>query len=122
MRQSLRLVLSGAGFLCIGLGILGLFLPLLPTTPFLLLAAACFARSSERFHQQLINHRTFGPLILHYQRDRSIPARARWSAVVLLWVMLASSLLWVPLFWVQLLLVGIGLAVTFYLFQLKTAV
>lgn len=118
----MRVALSAVGFLCVGLGILGLFLPLLPTTPFLLLAAACFARSSERFHQRLISHQTFGPLILHYQKDRSIPARARWTAVFLLWLMLGSSLIWVPLLWVQVILAGIGLAVTCYLFRLKTAV
>ena len=62
------------GFLAVGLGAVGIVLPLLPTTPFLLLAAFCFARSSERLHDWLINHPTFGPPILDW-RDRGAIGR-----------------------------------------------
>ncbi len=74
----------------VGLGIVGAFLPLLPTTPFLLLAMACFARSSPAFHDWLINHRTLGPYIVDWERDRSIPFPAKITSVT----MMSASLAW----------------------------
>jgi uncharacterized membrane protein YbaN (DUF454 family) len=75
--QHRRAVYLVAGFVLVGLAIVGIFLPLLPTTPLLLLAAACFSRSSERCHRWLLNHRTFGPIILSWQESRCIPRRAK---------------------------------------------
>ena len=71
-----------AGFLFLGLGILGIFLPLLPATPFVLLAAACFARSSEKWHRWMLANDTFGPMILNWERNRCISRRVKWIAVV----------------------------------------
>lgn len=71
-----------AGFLFLGLGILGIFLPLLPATPFVLLAAACFARSSEKWHRWMLANDTFGPMILNWERNRCISCRVKWIAVV----------------------------------------
>lgn len=65
------------GFVATGCAIIGAILPLVPTTPFLLLAAYAFARSSPRFHSWLINHPQFGPLIVNWQRDGSIAPRAK---------------------------------------------
>lgn len=70
-----------AGLLLVGLAALGLFLPLLPTTPLLLLAAACFARSSDRLYAWLLNHHLFGPIIRNWQENRCIPRRAKIIAV-----------------------------------------
>ena len=64
------LVLAGSGFVVVGLA--GIFLPVLPTTPFLLLAAACYARASRRFYNALLNSRLFGPAILEWQQHRAI--------------------------------------------------
>lgn len=117
----LRLVLTAAGLLCTGLGILGIFLPLLPTVPLLLLAAACFARSSERCHRWLLDHPRFGPALRGYLDGRGIPRRAKVKAIVLIWVTLpASAFLFVTLPWVQALLIAIGLGVTLYLLRLPT--
>jgi len=76
-----RPILITCGLLCVGLAVLGIFLPLLPTTPFLLLAVACFARSSERLHGWLLSHKVFGPLIVHWHETRSMPRAAKIGAV-----------------------------------------
>jgi uncharacterized protein len=82
------------GFTATGLGILGAALPLLPTTPFMLLAAYAFARSSPRFHGWLVNHRRFGPLILNWQRHGSIdPASKRMAIFVMAAALILSWLL-----------------------------
>ncbi|HZL99722.1 MAG TPA: YbaN family protein [Planctomycetota bacterium] len=72
------------GWLCVGLATVGVALPLVPTTPFLIVAAACFARSSERFHGWLLGNRLFGPLIRTWEQTHSIPRRAKALAVLLI--------------------------------------
>ena len=78
-----RWALIGLGTLFVGLGVLGAVLPLLPTTPFLLLAAACYARGSVRFYRWLLNNRLFGPSIRAWRRDRSMPVKAKRTAIIL---------------------------------------
>jgi hypothetical protein len=80
-----RWLLIAAGVLSLGLGILGIFLPLLPTTPFLLLAAGCFMRSSERLYRWLITHKWFGPYIRNYREHGAITRRAKIGTLALLW-------------------------------------
>jgi uncharacterized membrane protein YbaN (DUF454 family) len=70
------------GFLFIGLGIIGIFLPLLPTTPFILLAAGCFAKSSPRWHRWLLANRTFGPMIKNWEEHQCISCNSRRIAVL----------------------------------------
>ncbi|WP_448551544.1 YbaN family protein [Thalassotalea montiporae] len=77
-----RIALVIVGLLFVGLGILGVVLPVLPTTPFLIVAAACFAKSSPRLHQMLLDNRIFGPMIRDWQAHRSIPLRAKRIALV----------------------------------------
>ena len=79
------------GFLATGFGIAGVVLPLVPTTPFLLLAAFAFARSSPRFHYWLINHRHFGPVILDWQRNGSIARRYKVAALLAMAATLALT-------------------------------
>jgi len=86
-------LLRALGLMFVGLGLAGVFLPLLPTTPFLLLAAGCFARSSPAFHDWLLTHRLLGPYIRDWERDRSIPLMAKVTAVA----MMAASLSWMAL-------------------------
>lgn len=74
-----------------GLGTLGIFLPLLPTTPLLLLAAACFVRSSDRLHGWLMNHRVYGPIIRGYREHRALPARSKLTILVFTWAAILSS-------------------------------
>ncbi len=99
--HELRLVRSGAvrfwllaaGHLSVGLAVLGAFLPLLPTTPFLLLAAACYVRASARFYNWLLNTRTFGPMIINWRDHRSVALRHKVMAVVFILVSIGSSVL-----------------------------
>lgn len=81
-----------AGFMFVGIGLVGVVMPVLPTTPFMLLAAACFARGSERFYQWLLNNRTFGPTIQEWRRHRSIPYRTKIFAIALMSLTLAASI------------------------------
>jgi hypothetical protein len=95
--MSARYLWLALGFAATGCGIVGAALPLIPTTPFLLLAAFCFARSSPRFHGWLIGHKRFGPLIRNWQRHGSIdPASKRLSIVVMGAAFAASWLAGLP--------------------------
>jgi hypothetical protein len=117
LKRALRAAYLAAGFVFLGLGILGVVLPVLPTTPFVLLAAACFARSSERFYQWLLNHRSFGPLVREWRQHRSIPYRAKLLAIVMMASTLAVSIVFfVPRGWPQaaLAVLGVGLALWLY--------
>jgi len=81
-----RRLLVGAGTLSTGLGIIGVFVPILPTTPFLLLAAACYMRSSDRFYRWLINNRIFGAYVRSYIEGRGMPVRVKIFTISLLWL------------------------------------
>jgi uncharacterized membrane protein YbaN (DUF454 family) len=99
----LRWLLLAMGFVFVGLAGLGTVLPVLPTVPFLLVAAACFARSSARFYHWLLSNRVFGPVIRDWRETRSIPLRAKISAISLVVLVGGSSVLfWIANPWVQL--------------------
>jgi len=109
------------GIISVGLGTAGIFLPLLPTTPFLLLAAACFIRSSDRLYQWLIHNRWFGSYIRNYQEHRALPLRAKVTALILLWTTMTYSVLFLLRHWIpQVLLLLIAAVVTVYLLSLRT--
>jgi len=86
----MKLFYNVAGVLAVVLGILGIFLPLLPTTPFLLLASACFARGSVRLHRWLLGHPVFGEYLANFEAGRGIPLKGKIVATVMLW----GSMLW----------------------------
>jgi hypothetical protein len=117
--RGLRMVLIAVGMCSTALGVIGIFMPLLPTVPLLLLAAACFARSSERFHSWLLEHRHLGPMIRDYLDGRGIPLRAKVSAIGLVWIAITLSVFFFnSLTWIRILLIVIGLCLTLYLVQL----
>lgn len=76
-----RLLFMALGFVCVGLGVLGAFLPLLPTTPFLLVALWAFSRSSRRFHHWLYTHPRFGPRLQEWQEHGTVPVKVKVSAI-----------------------------------------
>lgn len=115
----MRWVLIVAGTIFVGLGILGIFIPVLPTTPFLLLAAACYARSSERLYKGLLNHRWLAKYIRPYREGKGIPIKA--ISISVLWLTILSSVIFVvhPLI-VRVILILIAAGVTVYLLSLPT--
>ncbi|MEN8615229.1 YbaN family protein [Dehalogenimonas sp. THU2] len=116
----MRVLFIVIGTLAVGLGIVGIFLPLLPTTPFLLLAAASYARSSPRFYNWLINHHRLGEYIRNYRDHRAIKLHAKVTAIALLWLTIGVSIIVVDPAWVKLSLGAIAAAVTGHLLSLKT--
>jgi len=118
----LRWFLFACGWLSVALAILGLFLPVLPTVPFLLLALACFSRSSERFHSWLVEHEQLGPLVRPYLAGVGMPFKAKVKAILLVWAsILLSTFFLIERLWLQILLPLIALGVTLYLLRLPTA-
>lgn len=80
------------GFLSLSAGIIGIVVPLLPTTPLILLAAAAFAKSSTRFHHYLVTHRHFGPMIQNWQENRTIPPRAKIIMAVMITISVVTTI------------------------------
>lgn len=116
-----KVLLIFAGTVFVGLGVLGMFLPLMPTTVFLLLAAFCYSRSSESFHNWLLNNRWCGAYITNYQQGRGMTASQKLKTIFILWASIGLSLWFVwGKFWVSLVLVLIALGVTAHLLWIKT--
>jgi uncharacterized membrane protein YbaN (DUF454 family) len=114
-------ILVAVGLLSTGMGIVGMFVPLWPTTVFLLIAAGCFLRGSPRLHRWLTTNKRFGVLILSYTRYRGIAGRTRIVSLVMLWAAILSSAIFVAeVLWLRLLLIAIGIGVTVHLVMLRT--
>jgi hypothetical protein len=114
-----RALLVAAGSACLALAVLGVFLPLLPTTPFLLLASACYVRSSERLHGWLMGNRLLGGYIRNFKERRGVPLRAKVTTVALLWLPLLYSVYRLDVFWLELALVLMGVAWSALIFRMK---
>jgi uncharacterized membrane protein YbaN (DUF454 family) len=117
LRRSLLVVL---GFVFTALGVVGIALPLVPTTPFLLLAAACFARSSQRFYDMLLSNRVFGPIIEDWRRSRRVEPAAKRKAALVVVLAFGISIALVDAPWIRLLLLGLGLGLLVYLKRLPS--
>ena len=116
----LRWLLLGIGWLSVALGVLGIFLPVLPTTPFLLLAAACFVRSSRRVYVWLVTHPRLGPWIRDYLDGQGIPLKAKVYAIGLMWASILLSCYLVPLLPARLFMLTSAVLVTVYILRQKT--
>ena len=104
-----------------GLGIIGIFVPVLPTTPFLLLAAACYARSSQRFYDWLLSNKYFGNYIRNYLERKGVPLKVKVLTIILLWITIGSSVAFaVQSFVVRLILVLIALGVSIHILCIRT--
>ena len=109
------------GTFFVGLGIAGAVLPVLPTTPFLLLAAACYARGSVRFYHWLIEHRVFGPTIVEWRRHRSIPWRTKLVAIAMMATTLGLSIaFFVPGAWLKAALAALGVLLAVWMYRIPS--
>ena len=109
------------GTICLGIGIIGIFLPLLPTTPFLLLAAFLYSRGSERFRAWLLGNRWLGAYLRRYREHRSMTQRHKAFTLALLWIGIGLSVgFMVPQWWARLLLAIVAVGVTTHVLWLRT--
>jgi len=116
-----RRLLIGAGTLSTGLGIIGIFVPILPTTPFLLLAAACYMRSSERFYQWLINNRILGAYVRNYIEGKGMPVKIKMFTILLLWLTIALTIVFgVQNIVIKIVLLCIAVGVTAHIALIKS--
>lgn len=117
----MRVVLLVVGSAALALGVIGIFLPVLPTTPFLLVAAACFARSSERLYAWLLGQPSLGPIITTWQDSRSLPPGVKPRALAVVAVTFGISILLVDALLLRAGLLGVALVLTVFLYRLPTA-
>ena len=124
MKDSIKnglLVTSGTLFLA--LGVIGIFIPLLPTTPFLLLAAACYIRGSKKFYDKLIKNRWLGEYIKNYQDGKGIPFKVKIITITVLWLTIITSIiLFVSNLIIQIFLFIIAIVVTNHIIKIKNRV
>lgn len=116
-----RAVLIACGTIAVALGLIGVFLPVLPTTPFLLLAAACYARASPSLYRRIAHSKTLGPAVIEWRRHRSIPWRTKLFAIVLMSVsILVTATLFVRPWWGKAALIAVGLATAIWLYRIPS--
>jgi len=121
MKLIVKHILMVSGIASVGLGLLGMFLPLLPTTPFLLLAGACFARCSEKAYNWLMTNRWCGKYIKNYREGQGISLNHKILSLSLLWITIGYSALFVAAYiWLKLLLFIIAGCVTFHILRMNT--
>lgn len=111
-----------SGSLCLALGAIGIFLPLLPTVPFLLLAAFLYCRGSEKLYRWLTGHRIFGRYITEYRENKAMPLKAKVISLAMLWTGIPAAMIFhVPCLWGDLLMGAILAGVTVHILMLRTA-
>ena len=117
----MKVVYITLGSLSLALGILGIFVPLLPTTPFLLLTAALYFRGSPRLYDWLLSHKYLGPYIRNFRENKAIPLRAKIISITLLWSTMSYCIFYVvPYLWVKVILFLIASGVTYHILSFKT--
>lgn len=117
----MKYILAFLGSVALALGIAGIFLPVLPTTPFLLLAAALYVRSSQRLYEWLMSHKHLGPYIKNFRENKAIPLRVKIVSVTLVWVTLLYCAIFVAKeWWMSLIFITIATCVTLHILHYKT--
>ena len=119
-RNLIKYLLIAAGMVSTMVGVIGIFVPLLPTTPLLLLAAACFMRSSDRLYTALIRHKVLGMYIKNYMEKRGIPIKIKLFSIALLWAgILSSAMFATDKLWLRILLVSIAIVVSIHIMLIR---
>lgn len=119
-RAVIRYALLIAGSITLVLGLIGIFIPVLPTTPFLLISAYCYLRSSKRMYNWLIHHKVLGSYIYNYLEHRAVLRKTKIGAIVFLWLTLSISMFLIGNWHVRAFLLLVGICVSIHLFTLKT--
>ncbi len=121
LSRPIRIILIILGTIFTAIGLIGIFLPILPTTPFLLLAAACYLRSSDRLYNWLLTNRIFGGYLRNYIEKKGIPLAVKIFTISLLWItILFSAFVLIDITWIRILLMIIAIGVTIHLIMIKT--
>lgn len=121
MLPVIRYVYVLLGILSCALGVIGIFVPLLPTTPFLLLSAALFFRSSPRLYNRLLNHPQLGPYIRNFREHKAIPLRVKIISISLVWITILHAVIFLLDHWVlESLLLLLAAGITAYILHFKT--
>lgn len=116
--RPVRALLIVVGTLALGIGVVGIVVPVLPTTPFLLVAAACYARSSDRLYAWLLGQPSLGRIVSEWRRSRSLPAGVKPRALVVVVVTFAASILLVDSLAMRLALVAVALVLAWFLWRI----
>ncbi len=116
----IRWTLTSAGFICVAIALVGLFVPLLPTTDFLLLSALCFGRSSPAAYRWLTANRLFGRYLRNYREHGGATLGTKAWSLLTLWAGLAITYYMVGNPWVGLVLLAVGVGVSIHLLRLRT--
>lgn len=119
-RKVIHGFLFSVGCLSVALGVIGIFLPVMPTTPFLLLAAACFMRTSPKFYNWLVNHPKLGKYIVYYFEGKGIPLKAKVYSIGLMAISMGVTSYIVPVLAVKIALPLVGVLVALYIVRLPT--
>ena len=123
LKKPVKILLITLGTFLIGISIVGIFIPVLPTTPLLLLAAALYAKSSRRFYNWLINNRILGRYIKDYREGKGIPLKVKIITISILWITIGYSAIFaIDILWVRILLVLIAVGVTIHIASMKPKV
>ena len=118
--KPVQILLITTGTFFVGVGIVGIFIPILPTTPFLLISAALYARSSKRFYNRLVNNKIFGGYIKNYREGKGIPLKVKIITIILLWITIGCSAIFaIDIFWVRFILVVIAIGVSIHIIGIK---
>lgn len=121
LKPLIRYLMVVGGLICVVLGVIGIALPLLPTTPFLLLAAYFFLRSSQRLYRWLLTHRVFGSYIRNYIHHRSISKGVKVTTLLILWGTISVSAYFMrEVIWAQILLLVVAIGVSIHVLSLRT--
>lgn len=117
----MKVIYITLGSLSLGLGIAGIFLPLLPTTPFLLLTAALYFRGSPRLYEWLLRHKQLGPYIRHFREHKALPVHVKIVSVSLTWLTLLYCIFFlIPYSWLKVLLLLLAAGISWHILSYKT--
>ena len=120
LRRPIKVLLISLGTFFIGVAIVGIFVPILPTTPFLLISSALYAKSSKKFYNWLINNKIFGKYIKNYREGKGISLKLKIIATALLWITIGCSAIFaLDILWARVLLVIIAILVTTHIIRIN---